>query len=68
LGGSDQAVIASRRVTVHCGGTVGGCDKVPCLPDDVKAGLCGAHPVRVRPALVREGLTIVIVFLLAKAE
>lgn len=68
LGSCDLASFPSGRVEVDRSWTVAGSAKAFCAPDYVEAGLCGAHPRRVPPAAIGEGLAIVIVFLLAKTE
>ena len=45
LGGGDHPLLASGGITVHYCGAVAGHAKSLRLPDDVKAGLHGAHPV-----------------------
>ena len=42
--------------------------EAPQAADYVQAGLCGAHPTAAGTASVSESLTVVIVFLLAKAK
>ena len=54
-------------VMIDCRGVATGCTQAPCAVDNVQTGLCGAHPVAAGSALVSEGLTVFIVFLLAKA-
>jgi len=53
---------------IHCRGVAAGRTQAPRVAGDVQTGLCGAHPVAAGPALVSEGLTVVIVFLFAKAK
>jgi hypothetical protein len=55
-------------VTAHHVRAVGGRCKPACMLDNVEAGLCRAHSVRVHPAPIGEGLSIVIVLLLEEAE
>ncbi len=68
LQGRDESAFTGGGIAVHRGGAVGRRAEAPHLPDDVKAGLRGAHPVRVGAAPVGECLTIVIVLLLAEAQ
>ena len=63
LGSGDQPPLAGGGIAVNSCGAVAGCAQSLHLPDDVKAGLHGAHPIR-----VRAGLLVVIVLLFADSE
>ena len=68
LGGCDQPARAGVWVAVNHSRVVVRHAEALCLPDDVEARLCGAHPVRIRAMAVREGLAIFIVLLFSEAE
>ena len=59
---------ACDGVPIHGHGMVAGCTEALRSADDVQSGLCQAHPAAAGTAPVSECLTIVIVFLFAKAK
>ena len=62
LGGHDKPSPAGVRVIVDRNRVVVWSSELLCLSDDVWAHLCWAHPVRVQSMVIRETLSIVIVF------
>ena len=52
LGSRDQLSFPGDIVAVQCRGDICRCAKGTGVPDDVKACLCGAQPVQVRPVAV----------------
>ena len=67
LGRGDLPSLVCGGVTIHCGGVAARRAQSPHVVDDVQTGLCGTHPGAAGPSSISEGLTVVIVFLLAKA-
>ena len=45
LGSGDLSSFTGGRVEIYCRGAVVGSAELFCAPDNVEAGLCGAHPV-----------------------
>ncbi len=45
LGSGDLSSFTCGRAEIYCRGAVAGSAKPFCTPDNVKVGLCGAHPV-----------------------
>ena len=45
LGSGDLSSFTGDRVEIYCSGAAAGSAEPFCAPDNVEAGLCGAHPV-----------------------
>ena len=68
LGGRDQPAQDGGWVMVNHSRVVVRRVEMLCMPDNVEARFCRAHPVRIRSTAVRESLAVVIVLLFVEAE